>query len=101
MNKNNSVISNENKEVLLNYIENVNKSNKKVRDIAKFTIAIEDVKEDLDDNQERIEELETTIYEKNLGINKLYSTIESKDITINNQNTKIKNLTKENYKLNE
>ena len=50
LNKNNSVISNENKEVLLNYIEDVNKSKKKVRDIAKFTIAIEDVREDLDDN---------------------------------------------------
>ena len=101
LNKKNSVISNENKEVLLNYIEDVNKSNKKVRDIAKFTIAIEDVKEDLYDNQERIDELETTIYEKNLEINKLNSTIENKDITINNQKIKIKNLTKENNKLSE
>ena len=70
LNKNNSVISNENKQVLIDYIEEVNKSNQNVRDIANFTISLDKVKEDLEDNQERIEELETIKYEQKLKIDR-------------------------------
>ena len=50
LNKNNLVISNENKQILLDYIEEVNKTNQNVRDIANFTISLDKVKEDLEDN---------------------------------------------------
>jgi transcription elongation factor Elf1 len=53
------------------YIEEVNKTNQNVRDIANFTISLDKVKEDLEDNQERIEELETIKYEQKLKIESL------------------------------
>lgn len=101
LNKNNSVISNENKQVLLDYIEEVNKSNQNVRDITNFTISLDKVKEDLEDNQERIEELETIKYEQKLKIDSLTTSNNSKDTTIRNQKTKIADLKKDIDKLKE
>lgn len=92
LNKNNSVISNENKQVLLDYIEEVNKFNQNVRAIANFTISIDKVKEDLDDNQERIEELETIKYEQKLKIESLESSVKTKEEKIEKQKAKITSL---------
>ena len=92
LNKNNSVISNENKQILLDYIEEVNKTNQNVRDIANFTISLDKVKEDLEDNQERIEELETIKYEQKLKIESLESSVKEKEGKIEKQSVKITSL---------
>lgn len=92
LNKNNSIISNDNKQVLLDYIEEVNKSNQNVRDIANFTISLDKVKEDLEDNQERIEKLETIKYEQKLKIESLESCVKEKEEKIEKQKAKITSL---------
>lgn len=101
LNKNNSVISNENKQVLLDYIEEVNKTNQNVRDIANFTISLDKVKEDLEDNQERIEELETIKYEQKLKIDSLELSVKTKQEKIEKQKEYIKTLKEDKQKLND
>lgn len=101
LNKNNSVISNENKQVLLDYIEEVNKTNQNVRDIANFTISLDKVKEDLEDNQERIEELETIKYEQKLKIESLESSVKAKQDKIDKQKEDITKLKQDKSELND
>ena len=101
LNKNNSVISNENKQILLGYIEEVNKTNQNVRDIANFTISLDKVKEDLEDNQERIEELETIKYEQKLKIDSLEISVNTKQQKIEKQKEDIIKLKQDKKDLND
>ena len=101
LNKNNSVISNENKQILLDYIEEVNKTNQNVRDIANFTISLDKVKEDLEDNQERIEELETIKYEQKLKIDSLEISVNTKQQKIEKQKEDIIKLKQDKKDLND
>lgn len=101
LNKNNLVISNENKQILLDYIEEVNKINQNVRDIANFTISLDKVKEDLEDNQERIEELETIKYEQKLKIDSLEISVNTKQQKIEKQKEDIIKLKQDKKDLND
>lgn len=101
LNKNNLVISNENKQILLDYIEEVNKTNQNVRDIANFTISLDKVKEDLEDNQERIEELETIKYEQKLKIDSLEISVNTKQQKIEKQKEDIIKLKQDKKDLND
>ena len=101
LNKNNLVISNENKQILLDYIEEVNKTNQNVRDIANFTISLDKVKEDLEDNQERIEELETIKYEQKLKIDSLEISVNTKQQKIEKQKKDIIKLKQDKKDLND
>ena len=101
LNKNNLVISNENKQILLDYIEEVNITNQNVRDIANFTISLDKVKEDLEDNQERIEELETIKYEQKLKIDSLEISVNTKQQKIEKQKEDIIKLKQDKKDLND
>ena len=101
LNKNNLVISNENKQILLDYIEEVNKTNQNVRDIANFTISLDKVKEDLEDNQERIEELETIKYEQKLKIDSLEISVNTKQQKIEKKKEDIIKLKQDKKDLND
>ncbi len=99
LNKNNSILSNENKEVILDYIKEVDKSSKKVKEINDFSISIDKVKNDLENNYDKLEELETLVYKKDLEITKLNTSIKKKDKIMNEQRKQINDLYKENSKL--
>ena len=66
-----------------------------------FTISIDKVKEDLEDNQEIIEELETIKYEQKVKIDSLDATIKEKQDKIDKQKEDIKKLKQDKSELND
>ncbi len=99
LNKNNYVISNENKEKLLAYFNDVKDSSDKVKDITDFSVSISKVKEDLEQNYSKVEELETKVYEKNLENEKLRQAVLKQDKDIKKYKEENRSLKQENNKL--
>lgn len=73
---------NQNKEIILDYIEEVNKSNKDVKTITNYSLSIDNIKDDLEDNHNTIDKLNKKIKKQNLEIKHLKSELEDKDEVI-------------------
>lgn len=69
--------------------------------MANFTISLDKVKEDLEDNQEKIEELETIKYGQKLKIEGLDSSVKEKQDKIDKQKEDIKTLKQDKKDLND
>ena len=75
LSKNNLIISNDNKDKLLEYINDIEKNNKNIKSIKDYNLSLKDVKQDLKDNfrtireqQNEIEDLKVELKEKDTTI---------------------------------
>ncbi len=92
LNKNNLLLSNDNKEKILNYINNIESNNKDVKSLTTYSVSLSDIKKDLNDNF-------NTIYELKEENKELTKELDNKNILLNNANEKIKKLEKDIFSL--
>lgn len=57
LNKNNLILSNDNKEKILNYINNIESNNKTIKSLTDYSVSLMDIKNDLNDNLNKIYKL--------------------------------------------
>ena len=77
----------DNKEKILNYINNIESNNKDIKSLTTYSVSLNDIKKDLDDNFKIICELK----EEN---KELSNELDKKSILLNNSNERIKNANK-------
>ena len=89
LSKNNLIISNEYKDKLLEYINNIEKNNQNIKSIKDYNLSLKDVKQDLKDNhrtineqQNEIEDLKVELKEKDTTITLLKNNINGMKIKI-------------------
>ena len=92
LNKNNVLLSNENKDKIIKYIEDIESNNKDVKSLTTYEVSLKDIKNDLINNHKRINKLE----DKN---EELQEELDEKDELLENARTKIKELEKKNFVL--
>ena len=92
LNKNNVLLSNENKDKIIKYIEDIESNNKDVKSLTTYQVSLKDIKNDLINNHKRINKLE----DKN---KELQEELDEKDTLLENARTKIKDLEKKNFVL--
>ena len=92
LNKNNLLLSNDNKEKILNYINNIESNNKEVKSLTTYSVSLSDIKKDLNDNF-------NTIYELRKENKELSKELDDKNTLLNNSNEKIKKLEKDIFSL--
>ena len=98
--KNKYVISNEDKLMFLNYINQVKDNTKNIKNITNYSLSINKIKEDFKNNYSTIDNLSSTINIQNQKIKNLKNDILNKDIIINEKSNIIDNLQNKIYKLN-
>ena len=89
LSKNNLLLSNQNKEKIINYIEEVNKSNNSFKEITNYSLSVNKIKEDFEDNHKSINELRNRVKEQNEEIRSLKYRISDKDDIIEDQDNQI------------
>lgn len=89
LNKNNVLLSNENKDKLLIYINDIEINNKNMKSIKDFNISLKDIKKDLIDNHKIINELQNEIEELKVENKEKDRNISLLQSTINNMKNKI------------
>lgn len=101
LNKNNSIISNEDKEKLLNYVEDVNSSSNDFKEITEYSVSLEKIKDTLENHDNKVDDLLNTIDDKDEEIKKLNRTINSKNKQIQNNKKEVNDLKEQIYDLHE
>ncbi len=99
LNKNNSIISNEDKKLLLDYIEQVNQSSNNVKEITNFTLSMNNIREDFKNRDKKEEELQKIIDNQEKQIDNLSATITRRDNKLQDYKEKIIDLQKDNKNL--
>ena len=89
LSKNNLLLSNQNKEKIINYIEEVNKSNNSFKEITNYSLSVNKIKEDFEDNYKSINELRNRVKEQNEEIRSLKYRISDQDDIIEDQDNQI------------
>ena len=92
LNKNNLLLSNDNKEKILNYINNIESNNKDVKSLTTYSVSLSDIKKNLNDNFK-------TIYELKEENEELSKELDNKNNLLNNSYEKIKKLEKDIFSL--
>jgi len=92
LNKNNLLLSNDNKDKILNYINNIESNNKDIKSLTTYSVSLNDIKKDLDDNFK-------TIYELKEENKELGKELDNKNTLLNNSTEKIKKLEKDIFSL--
>ena len=92
LSKNNLLLSNKNKELILDYIEEVNKSNNDFKDITNYSLSVDKIKEDFEENHNYIDELNKEIKNQNNEIRNLKFELDEKEEEISSLKTKIEQL---------
>lgn len=92
LNKNNLLLSNDNKDKILNYINNIESNNKDIKSLTTYSVSLNDIKKDLNDNFKTIYELK----QENKELNKELNT---KTTLLNNSNERIKKLERDIFSL--
>ena len=92
LNKNNLLLSNDNKDKILNYINHIESNNKEVKSLTAYSVSLSDIKKDLNDNF-------NTIYELKEENKELSKELDNKNILLNNSNERIKKLEKDIFSL--
>jgi len=75
----NLLLSNKNKDLILNYIEEVNKSNNGFIEITNYSLSVDKIKEDFEENHNYIDELNKEIKNQNNEIRYLKSELDEKE----------------------
>lgn len=88
----NLLLSNKNKDLILDYIEEVNKSNNDFKDITNYSLSVDKIKEDFEENHNYIDELNKEIKNQNNEIRYLKSELDEKEEEISSLKTKITEL---------
>lgn len=99
LNKNNFLITNEDKQIILDYVEDVNSSSNDFKDITDYSVSLETIKDTLENHENKVNDLLNTIDDKDEEIIKLNRTIKTKNNQINNYRDEIYDLKEENFKL--
>jgi hypothetical protein len=92
LSKNNLLLSNKNKDLILDYIEEVNKSNNDFKDITNYSLSVDKIKEDFEENHNYIDELNKEIKNQNNEIRNLKFELDEKEEEISTLKTKITEL---------
>ena len=92
LNKNNVLLYNDNKDKIIRYIEKIELNNKDVKSLTTYEVSLKDIKTDLINNHKKINKLE----DKN---EELQEELDEKDELLENARTKIKDLEKKNFVL--
>ena len=92
LSKNNLIISSDNKDKLLNYINDIEKNNKNIKSIKDYNLSLKDIKQDIKDNYKTINELQNEIEDLKIENKEKDRTITILQNTINNMKNKILDL---------
>ena len=92
LSKNNLIISNDKKDKLLEYIQDIDKNNKSFKSMSNYNLSLENIKRDLEDNHKTINELQNEIEDLKVENKEKENTISLLQNTINNMKNKILDL---------
>ena len=88
----NLLLSNQNKDKLIDYIEEVNKSTNDFKEITNYSLSVDKIKEDFEENHNSIEDLRKRVKLQNEEINDLRCNLNNKDNEISSLKSIIKDL---------
>ena len=88
----NLLLSNQNKDKIINYIEKVSKSTNDFEEITNYSLAVDKIKEDFEENHNSIEDLRNQVKLQNEEIKDLRYDLNNKDNEISSLKSKIKEL---------
>ena len=88
----NLLLSKQNKDKIIDYIEEVSKSTNDFKEITKYSLAVDKIKEDFEENHDTIEDLRKRVRSQNEEINDLRYDLNNKDNEISFLKSKIKDL---------
>ena len=88
----NLLLSNQNKDKIIDYIEEVSKSTNDFKEITNYSLAVDKIKEDFEENHNSIENLRKRVKTQNEEINDLRYDLNNKDNEISSLKSKIEEL---------
>ena len=88
----NLLLSNQNKDKIIDYIEEVSKSTNDFKEITNYSLSVDKIKEDFEENHNSIEDLRKRVKLQNEEINDLRYDLNNKDNEISSLKYKIKDL---------
>ena len=88
----NLLLSNQNKDKLIDYIEEVNKSTNDFKEITNYSLSVDKIKEDFEENHNSIEDLRKRVKLQNEEIKDLQYDLSNKDNEISTLKSKIEDL---------
>ena len=88
----NLLLSNQNKDKIIDYIEEVSKSTNDFKEITNYSLSVDKIKEDFKENHNSIEDLRKRVKLQNEEINDLRYDLNNKDNEISSLKSKIKDL---------
>lgn len=88
----NFLLSNQNKDKIIDYIEEVSKSTNDFKKITNYSLSVDKIKEDFEENHNSIEDLRKRVKLQNEEINDLRYDLNDKDNEISSLKSKIKDL---------
>ena len=92
LNKNNVLLSNENKDKIIKYIEDIESNNKTIKSLTNYSLAVDKIKEDFEENHNSIEDLRKIVKAQNEEIKDLRNDLDNKDNEISFLKSKIEDL---------
>ena len=98
---NNFTITSVNRNKLLDYLDTVDNTSDKMKEITNYAISVNQIKKDFEDNYEKIDILEEELHKKDIKIKSYDRVLENKDITIERYKKENKQLKTENNALKE
>lgn len=88
----NLLLSNQNKDKIIDYIEEVSKCTNDFKEITNYSLAVDKIKEDFEENHNSIENLGKRVKNQNEEINDLRYDLNNKDNEMSSLKSKIKDL---------
>ena len=92
LNKNNVLLSNENKDKIIKYIEDIESNNKTIKSLTNYSLAVDKIKEDFEENHNSIEDLRKIVKAQTEEIKDLRNDLDNKDNEISFLKSKIEDL---------
>lgn len=86
------LLSNQNKDKIIDYIEKVSKSTNDFKEITNYSLAVDKIKEDFEENHNSIEDLRKRVKTQNEEIKDLRYDLNNKENEISSLKSKIKDL---------
>ena len=89
LSKNNLLLTNQSKNIILDFIEDVDKTNNDFKKITNYTSSVDKIKKDFENNHNQINELQNQIKEKNILIKNLEYDLKDKEMIIDKKDEEI------------